>query len=260
MNNLLNAILVEAKKARRSKVSLVTLLAFLLIPLAMTLFMVILKNPEKAKTLGIVSTKAQLLTAGTASWESFLNLLSQSAVGGMVISSFIAAWVFGREYINKTLKDLLALPTSRTTIVVAKFAIITFWSFTFSLLAPLAGIVLGLIIKLPGFSYHLLLGSISRFVVVTLMAILLSWAVALIANIGRSYFPALGFVVFMVFLAQIVQLLGWGEYFPWAIPALYSNVAAPTNLGAVSYVIVVLTGLLGVWGTVLWWRYADHAY
>jgi ABC-2 type transport system permease protein len=239
---------------------LITLLAFLLIPLAGILFMVILKNPEKAKTLGIISTKAQLLTAGTVSWESFLNFFSQGAIGGMVISSFIAAWVFGREYINKTLRDLLALPTSRTTIVIAKFALITFWSFTFSLFALLVGIVLGLIIKLPGWSYQLLLDSISRFIVVSLLAILLAWAIAFIANIGKSYFPALGFLIFMVALAQIAQVLGWGEYFPWAIPGLYSNVASPTNLGVVSYVIVVLTGLLGVLGTILWWRYADHAY
>jgi len=239
---------------------LITLLAFLLIPLAGTLFMVILKNPEKAKTLGIISTKAQLLTGGTVSWESFLNFFSQAAIAGMVISSFIAAWVFGREYINKTLKDLLALPTSRTTIVVAKFALITFWSFMFSLLAPLAGIFLGLIIKLPGWSYQLLLDSISRFIVVSLLAILLAWVVAFIANIGKSYFPALGFLIFMMVLAQIAVVLGWGEYFPWAVPSLYSNVANSIKLGVVSYVIVVLTGLLGVLGTILWWRYADHTY
>ena len=257
MNNLLNAFLVEVKKARRSKVSLVTLLAFLLIPLAMTMFMIILKNPEKAKTLGIISTKAQLLTAGTASWKSFLDLLSQAAIGGMVISSFIAAWVFGREYVDKTLKDLLALPTSRTTIIVAKFALISFWSFGFSLLAPLAGIGLGLIIKLPGWSYQLMLDSIIRYVVVSLLSILLAWAVAFIANIGKSYFPAIGFLVFLVFLAQIAQVMGWGEYFPWAVPGLYGNVANPTSLGAVSYIIVVVTGLFGVLGTILWWRYAD---
>lgn len=258
MNNLLNTILVEAKKARRSKVSLATLLAFLMIPVAMALFMVILKNPEQAKTLGIISTKAQLLTAGTASWESFLNLLSQASIASMVISSFIAAWVFGREYVNKTLKDLLALPTSRTTIVVAKFALIAIWSFVFSLLAPLAGIVSGLIIKLPGWSYQLMLDSISRYIVVSLLAIFLAWAVAFIANVGRSYFPAIGFLVFIFVLAQMAQVMGWGEYFPWAIPGLYANVAAPTNLGVISYAIVVLTGLLGVLGTILWWRYADH--
>jgi ABC-2 type transport system permease protein len=142
----------------------------------------------------------------------------------------------------------------------AKFALITIWSFMFSLLAPLAGIVLGLIIRLPGWSYQLMLDSISRYIVVSLLAIFLAWAVAFIANIGKSYFPALGFVLFMVFLAQIAQVLGWGEYFPWAIPGLYSNVAAPTNLGVVSYAIVVLTGLFGVLGTILWWKYADHAY
>jgi ABC-2 type transport system permease protein len=257
MNNLLNAILVEVKKARRSKVSLVTLLAFLLIPLAMTMFMIILKNPEKAKTLGIISTKAQLLTAGTASWKSFLDLMSQAAIGGMVISSFIAAWVFGREYVDKTLKDLLALPTSRTTIVIAKFALISIWSFGFSLLAPLAGIVLGMIIKLPGWNYQLLIDSISRYIVVSLLAVLLAWVVAFIANIGKSYFPAIGFLLLMVVLAQIIQVMGWGEYFPWAIPALYSNTASPAHLGVVSYIIVVLTGLLGLLGTILWWRYAD---
>lgn len=260
MNNLLNVILVEANKARRSKMPLITLLAFLLIPVWGAIFMLIVKYPEKAKTLGIISTKAQLLTAGTVSWKSFLNLFSQGVIQGMVISSFIAAWVFGREYINKTLRDLLALPTSRTTIVIAKFALITFWSFTFSLFAVLGGIVLGLIIKLPGWSYQLLLDGISRFIVGSLLGILLAWSIAFIANIGKSYFPALGFLVFMIALAQVAQILGWGEYFPWAIPELYSNIANPTNLGVVSYVIVVLTGLLGLLGTILWWRYADHAY
>jgi ABC-2 type transport system permease protein len=260
MNNLLNVFLVEVHKARRSKMPLLTLFAFLLIPLAGTGFMLILKNPEKAKTLGIINTKAQLLTAGTVSWKSFLDLISQAGIASIVIASFIAAWVFGREYINKTLKDLLALPTSRTTIVTAKFALITFWSFVFSLAAPLVAIALGLIIKLPGWSDQLVLDSIVRFVVASLMAIPLAWAVAFIANIGKSYFPAIGFLIFAMVFAQIAQVLGWGEYFPWAIPGLYSNVAVPANLGAISYIIVTLTGVLGVAGTVLWWRYTDHTY
>lgn len=260
MNNLLNAIFVEVNKARRSKMPLLTLFAFLLIPLAGILFMLILQNPEKAKTLGIVSTKAQLLTAGTVSWKSFLDLISQAGIASVVIASFIAAWVFGREYINKTLGELLALPTSRTTIVIAKFTLITFWSFVFSLAAPLVGIALGLIIKLPGWNQQLMLDSVVRFIVASLLAIPLAWSIAFIANIGKSYFPAIGFLIFMMVLAQIVQVMGWGEYFPWAVPGLYGNVANPIHLGAISYIIVVLTGLLGVLGTILWWRYADHAY
>jgi len=260
MNNLLNVILVEVNKARRSKMPLLTLFAFLLIPLVGILFMLILQNPEKAKSLGIVSTKAQLLTAGTVSWKSFLDLISQAGIASMVIAGFIAAWVFGREYINKTLGELLALPTSRATIVIAKFALITFWSFMFSLAAPLVSIALGFIIKLPGWSSQLMLDSVSRYIVASLMGVPLAWSIAFIANIGKSYFPAIGFLIFMMVLAQIVQVMGWGEYFPWAVPALYGNVANPVHLGVVSYLIVVVTGLLGVLGTILWWRFADHAY
>ncbi len=258
MNNLLSAVLVEVTKARRSKMPLLTFAGFLLIAFVAALFMVILKNPEQAKNLGIVNTKAQLLTSGKVSWKAFLDFFSQASIATMVISSFIAAWVFGREYIDKTLKDLLALPTSRDTIVMAKLILIAIWSFVFSLVAPIIGIALGLLIKLPGWSVQPVIDMLSRWAVVSLLSVVLAFAVALSANIGKSYFPAIAFVIFMVFFAQIAQVLGWGAYFPWAVPGLYANVANPTHLGVISYIIVIVTGLIGVVGTIVWWRYADH--
>jgi ABC-2 type transport system permease protein len=258
MSNVLNVMFIEYKKARRSKMLLITLLAFLFIPLVGAGFMILMKNPEQAKDLGIINTKAQLIGA-VANWEFFLSFFSQAiAIGGTIIFSFIAAWVFGREYIDKKLKDLLATPTSRTAVVIAKFLLITVWCSIFSWLSLAAGIGLGLIIKLPGFNEQLLVDGISRYLVASSMAVLLAWTIAFAANIGRSYFPALAFLVLAVALAQIVAVLGWGEYFPWAIPGLYANVAGPVKLGPASYILVILIGFLGVLGTVLWWRYADH--
>jgi ABC-2 type transport system permease protein len=49
--------------------------------------------------------------------------------------------------------------------------------------------------------------------------------------------------------------LGWGEYFPWAVPALLLQ-EAPIRL--FSYGLVILTGLTGIAGTYLWWKYADQ--
>lgn len=259
MKNLLNALHNEILKARRSLMSLVTLAGCLFIPLGGLFIMLIAMHPEQAKSLGILSAKAQLVGV-TVSWSYFFTFFHQAiAVGGMVIFSFIAAWVFGREYINKTLKDLLALPTSRTTIVMAKFLLIAIWSFSFSLVLLVVGILLGFLIKLPGWSNQLLYDGIYRFIACALMAILLSWVVAFIANVGKSYFPAIGFLIFAVAFGQIASVLGWGEYFPWAIPAIYSNVANPIHLGAISFVIVILTGVLGIAGTVLWWQNADHS-
>ena len=260
MNNIVTVVGVEAKKAAKTKVPLITLIAVLFIPLVGALFMIILKNPEGAKNLGLISTKAELF-AGTADWPTYLNLFSQSiAIGGVIIYSFIAAWVFGQEYIDKTITDLMVLPVSRAVIVTAKLILITLWSFLYSLLALSIGIIVGFIINLPEFSTQLLWDGILNYMFISLLAVILAWAIAFIANISKSYFPAIGFAIFMIILAQIIAVLGWGEYFPWMVPALYSQIGGPAEIGLISYLIVLITGLLGVFGTILWWRHADHAY
>jgi ABC-2 type transport system permease protein len=58
----------------------------------------------------------------------------------------------------------------------------------------------------------------------------------------------------------VVAIAGWGEYFPWSIPALYTGLAGNQDpgLGRVSYIIVILTSLARVAGTLLWWELADQ--
>jgi ABC-2 type transport system permease protein len=53
-----------------------------------------------------------------------------------------------------------------------------------------------------------------------------------------------------------VEAAGWGEFFPWAILAIYSQ--GKDALPPASFVIVLLTGLLGLVGTYLWWQFADQ--
>ena len=56
---------------------------------------------------------------------------------------------------------------------------------------------------------------------------------------------------------NLVAILGWGEYFPWAVPGLYAQ--GKTSLPPISFWIVFLTGLAGMIGTYLWWMYADQS-
>src|ERR1051325_5742205 len=125
MNNFSSALWAETLKMVRSKVPFFTAIGFCMAPLAGGLFMVILKNPEAAKSMGLITTKAQMLT-GTADWSSFFGFLAQAvAAGGMVLFSIVTIWVFGREFSDHTVKELLALPTSRESIVTAKFIVIS---------------------------------------------------------------------------------------------------------------------------------------
>jgi ABC-2 type transport system permease protein len=259
VNKLLAAVAVENKKLFHSKIPLITLLAALLIPFMGGLFMFILKDPAFAQKMGVISAKAQI--AGTADWSSYVSLLAQAiSIGGLLIFGFVTSWVFGREYSDRTIKDLLALPTSRTVIVVSKFIVIFAWCLLLAVLAFGLGLLVGEFVNIPGWSYEIMKQGFSVFFSCAMLTIVLSAPVALFASMGRGYLSPLGFVVFTLVLAQIVAATGYGEFFPWAVPALASGVSGSTQVAVetISIIIVFLTSIVGLAGTLLWWRYADQ--
>ncbi|MFN2138617.1 MAG: ABC transporter permease [Candidatus Promineifilaceae bacterium] len=260
MNNLGQAAWVELLKARRSKMPWLTLLAFALAPLAGGFFMFVFKDPVMARDLGLLGAKAQIV-GGAADWPTYLGILAQAvAIGGFILFSLIASWVFGREYADQTISDLLALPTPRVTIVVAKFFLVVLWSATLTAAIVLIGLGVGALLALPPAGAAVFLAATERLVVITALTVLLVTPVAFLACAGRGYLPPMGAAILAVVLAQIVAAAGWGDYFPWAIPALFSGAAGETRaaLGPLSFVLVLLVGVGGVAATLAWWELADQ--
>lgn len=259
MNKMLTAVSVESRKLFHSKVPLITMIALLLVPFIGGFFMVILKNPDAARRLGMISAKAQL--AGTADWPSYLGLLAQAiSIGGLMVFGFVTSWIFGREYSDRTIKDLLALPISRGIIVASKFILVFVWCLILALTIFLVGLAVGKAIVLPGWSFTILKQGLMVYLTCTILTISLSTPVALFACVGRGYISPLAFVVFTLVFAQIVAAAGYGSYFPWSVPALASGAAGPDNaaLGALSILIVLITSTAGLVSTILWWVYADQ--
>ena len=132
MKSLRAALFAEILKLRRSGIFWITVIMFIVIPLMMGLMMFVAKNPDIAKKLGLIGTKSAIF-AGTG-WVAFFNLLIQSiATVGLIGFGFVTSWLFGREYTDRTLKDIAALPISRSSIVIAKFIVVFLWC---SLLIP----------------------------------------------------------------------------------------------------------------------------
>ena len=257
MNNIVQATWVEVFKARRSKVPLLTGIGFLLLPLMGGFFMVILKDPEFARRVGLISAKAQLM-AGVADWPTYLDLLAQGiAIGGLILFSFIGSWVFGREYSDRTVKDLLALPTSRSAIIAAKFLVIAAWSALLVVIIYLVGFGVGALVGMPGGSSQLMLQGGITLAITAFLTIASITPIIFFASAGRGYLPPLGVAILAIFLAQIIAIAGYGEFFPWSIPALYSQ---GVDLGAVSFLIVIFTGIIGLAVTFLWWERADQTH
>lgn len=256
MNAFLSALWAEMLKARRSKMPLGTAAGLSILPIVGGLFMVIMKDPERARAMGLIGAKAQLLTAGAADWPSYLDFLAVgTAAMGALLFAFITAWVFGREFSDHTAKELLALPTPRWVIVAAKFALVALWILGLTLLLFLTGLGVGAVVGLPGWSLELAWTSFRSLVITALLNFMLMPFVAYFASAGRGYMPPLGWAVSTLGLAQVAGLMGWGAWFPWAVPALHSMMFSmmygqrAEPLGPHSYVMVALTFVAGLVST-----------
>lgn len=258
MSYFFAALKTEGLKIRKSKVIWVTMAAFTIAPLMAGFFMFVLKEPEFAKNAGLLGAKAQI--AGETNWPSYLDLHAQIiAVGGILVFGFVTSWIFGREYTDRTITDLLALPFSRSVIVLSKFAAAFITNFILSVYVVSLGFVFGLIIGLPEWSVETVTHGLYTLLIVTILTIIISTPVAFFACYGRGYLAPLGFVIFVLVLSQIIAAAGFGEYFPWAIPALYSGVVAGDHLlNWTSLLILFITSLIGFFSTLWWWIFADQ--
>lgn len=258
MHEMLNLISAELLKSRKSKVIWIVFFAFTILPLMGGFFMFVLKHPGLAEKSGLLGAKAQL--AGSAGWPSYFMLLSQGiAIGGLIVFGFITSWIFGREYTDRTVKDLLALPFPRTYVAIAKFITVFIWSSFATVWVIGIGFIVGWGIGLSQWSANVWQHGLSMLLLTALLTILLNPPVAFLACCGRGYLAPLGFVIITMILSQIVAAIGYGSYFPWAIPALFSNVTGGGYiLELTSLIILIMTGLLGFVSTLSYWRFADQ--
>jgi ABC-2 type transport system permease protein len=264
IKELLPALSVEYLKVRRSKTLWLTVLAFILAVIIGGLLMYILKDPERARQLGIIGAKAQIF-GGTADWPSFFNLmLLLVSIGGLIIFGFIFVWIFGREYSDKTYYDILSLPTSRVTIIIAKIITAAYWSMALILLGFILMLGIGAILQLPGWSSAVTMHGLALLLGTGGLIVLTCIPFALMASVARGYLPAVGGIFLVLVLGQIINQIGYGQYFPWNIPMMYSGAAQALSgktaapLGFVSYLLVILVGVISIIVTGAWWRYADQ--
>ncbi len=257
MINFTQSIWVETLKARRSRLPFFTALGYMMFPLGGGFFMVILKDPEFARKVGLLGAKAQL-TMGAADWPTYLNFLALgTAVGGLIIFTLIGSWVFGREYSDRTVKDLLALPTPRSSFVLAKYVVIALWSAILAAMVFPIALIVGTVLGLPQVPSQVFVQGGITLAVSAILTIALVTPIIFFASYGHGYLAPMGVMFLAVALAQVMTIIGYGEYFPWAIPGVY---AQGGDLTGVSLVIVILTCIAGVAGTLLWWEYADQTH
>jgi ABC-2 type transport system permease protein len=255
------ALITEASKAVRSKMLWMTIIFFVFVSIMMGFLMFVTKHPAVAGNSAVLSAKASMIES--ASWPIYLSLLMQMClVLGMLGPGMVTIWIFGREYSDRVIKDLLALPVPRSTIVSSKFVIIIIWSMLLLSLLFVLGILAGFIVGLGGWSREAFISFSKAFAGSSLLTILLCTPIALITVVSRGYLLPVALLILLLIVTQFifVGFTGITPYFPWAVPALFCGAAGPSapKPGFISYFILALTCVSGIICTAAWWRFADQ--
>jgi hypothetical protein len=130
-----------------------------------------------------------------------------------MVFAIATAWVFAREFSDRTAKEMLAVPITRTAIIAAKFSIVALWGVILAIMILCIGLAIGAALRLPGWSLAVIGTGVFELSAAAVLTLALMPVVAFAASAGRGYLPALGLAVLMVFLAQIVAATGWGAGF-----------------------------------------------
>ncbi|MBI1286989.1 MAG: ABC transporter permease subunit [Flavobacteriales bacterium] len=260
MSTQIGALRAEFIKNTHENILWLTFVAFGIAPVIGGVFMVIMRNPDALANAGALSAKAAAMNF-TDNWGSYFGILTQAVgVGGVMVFGFVASWVFGREYTDGTAKDLLSLPTSRTHIIHSKFFVYVFWCLALVVSNLLIGFIIGTVLHIQTDSGFSLSELLSTYFITGVLTLMLGTPIAFFAMWGKGYLAPLAFVALTLVFSQIIAAVGFGAYFPWAIPGLYSGAAGEyrDQLDFISYSSVVLTFVIGYALTVRYWKYADQ--
>jgi ABC-2 type transport system permease protein len=224
--------------------------------------MYVANHPEIAGRSAAIGKKSSRL--GDGDWPSLMGFLVQVILAlGQLRFGIVTAWVFGREFVDHAVRDLLALPTTRTTIVIAKFIVVAAWNMLLSITLFVVALATGWAEHLPGWSPLLFRRTLAVFSTGGLLTLVLCTPVAFVAGVSRGYLLPIGLSLLALITVQLVGmgLPGVVRYVPRAIPVLASGAAGAELPSAtfISYAILVSTGIAGLAATVFWWRSADQS-
>ena len=233
--NTLSLVYCEMRKAFKSSVFWVVAVAFTVFP-----------------WISLI----KFSSAANISWAFYLSETLDSFFGILIVGfSFTTCWVFGREYTDKTINDLLVKPISKLRIACSKFTVILMWNILLTVLMFTVVVLVGVYIGLTGSATTLILHYFLVFAAMALLTMFVSMISSFVANVTKGYLAPIGLTFLIVLAVNIVENVGLTHYFPWTIPRL---IISDGYLSTISILILTITGVVGFVGTVAWWRYVDQ--
>lgn len=179
---------------------------------------------------------------------------------GTPLFGVLATWVFNREFAENTLRNILAIPVSRSALVVSKMIALFVWIEVLSAWSWLVAVVLGFAGGMWDGSSGVLVRYLAQFLVEGCWLFLLMTPIVFATLVLRNYVPV---IIITVAITLVSVVIGNSEYqavFPWtAILTVVTKKFPAEYPRAVPYVSIIGTSIAGFVASLAYFRRMDVA-
>lgn len=246
MARLVNLLYTELLKLKRSKMFFISILGSVVAP-----FMVVVASYVHMRT----EDPAQLITFSEIFSDT--NLYTVLIIG-VPLYGVITAYLFSREYMEDTLKNLLTIPVSRINFIMSKLIILLMWIMLLTLVAWGLTLLLGILGQFQGLSTPLIVEYLGRFITGGVLVFILSTPIVLVAVVMKNYVPT---IILTIVITLINVMSGNSEHralFPWAAAGDIANgTLLPTYPAEISYTTIFATSIIGFIATIVYFKKVD---
>ncbi len=237
--------LAVATFARSLTARVCTALAVLATPVFATGMVVLARS---GLVTGPSAVKFEPLAQGPAG-AAVAGLAGQIVTVVMVLATgFAVAWLFGREWADGTVGGLFALPVPRSTIAAAKVVVVAGWVLA-AVTAALGLTALGVLVvggSVPEVG-STLLADWAGGLLMGALGLPFGW----VAVRFRGYLGAVGGIIAVTAVSQIVAGVGLGRWVPYVAPALWVGAGGPEAAGSVGPLQLAWAALFAALGAAL---------
>lgn len=262
---MIRSLAAEFAKLKRSRVIWWTLLAILgYSALDFAIGPYIISEQGAASLSKAGGVFAQAVEAGLyePTWSNYLVMTPQMIAGGLalLLFAFVTAFLFGREFKERTAVQAFTVPVRREYLVLSKMVVLGVWMLALAVLALAIHTVDLALLGFQGFEWAPVAETLRDTALVTFMLYLTMPLFAWLAAWGRGYLrPMLGAIAILG-IGNTLVVTDLSPYFPWNMPLHVVGASwmpiPPSTLVPGSWAVLSVVFVAGLTGTIL---YVDHA-
>jgi bacitracin transport system permease protein len=239
---LVNLLFTEILKLKRSTMFLISIIGAAVAPF-MVVVATYIQNPSPPVLFDELFYQTNLYTV---------------LIIGIPLYGVVTAYLFNREYLEDTLKNLLTIPVSRISFIMSKLLLLFIWIMVLTFVAWSLTLVLGWLAQFDGLSSSLIVESIKQFSIGGALIFILSTPIILIALVMKNYVPPIVFTIVVTMLNVMGGTSEHRDLFPWAAAGDIANgTLLPTYPPEYSYIGIAATSIIGFVAMIVYFSKVD---